>query len=149
MKKLRNPIDSGREDPDNAMIESISRFEGQKITLRGWVQNIRSSGKIAFLQLRDGTGIIQCVGAVQELGEEKFLKLKDLQLEVAVLVEGDVRKDSRSKIGFELGIRDIEIVSPSVDYPISKKGAWGRLFDGPPSFVAPKFTTSSSFENSC
>jgi len=122
MKVTRDPRDAGKEHPENATVESIGRFDGQTVTLRGWVYNLRSSGKIAFLQLRDGTGIIQSVGAVQDLGEDKFAKLKALALETSIVVSGEVRKDTRSKLGFEIGMKDFEVLSiPQTEYPIGKK----------------------------
>lgn len=121
MKTLRSPVDSGRENPDNATIDQISLFDQKTVTLRGWVANFRSSGKIAFLQIRDGTGIIQCVGDVKELGQEKFDKLKTVTLETSIVVQGEVRKDTRSKIGFELGLKNFEIVQVSPEYPIGNK----------------------------
>ena len=122
MNILRNPCDSGKEDPSNAVIESISKFLDKEVTLRGWVHNIRSSGKIAFLQVRDGSGIIQCVGDIQELGAEKFDLLKTVTLETSIVVKGSVRADTRSKIGYELGLKDFAIVSrPVEEFPIGKK----------------------------
>lgn len=122
MNILRNPCDSGKEDPSNAMIESVSKFLEKEVTLRGWVHNFRSSGKIAFLQLRDGSGIIQCVGDIQELGAEKFDLLKTVTLETSIVVKGFVRADTRSKIGYEIGLKDFAIVSKPVDeFPIGKK----------------------------
>jgi len=122
MNILRNPCDSGKEDPANAVIESISKFLDKEVMLRGWVHNFRSSGKIAFLQLRDGSGIIQCVGDIQELGAEKFDVLKTATLETSIVVKGVVRADTRSKIGYEVGLKDFAIVSrPTDEFPIGKK----------------------------
>jgi asparaginyl-tRNA synthetase len=122
MNIFRNPTDTGKENPDNATIDQISLFDQKTVTLRGWVYNMRSSGKIGFLQLRDGTGIIQCVGDIQELGPEKFEKLKSVTLETSIVVSGVVRKDTRSKLGFEIGLKDFQIVGvPTEEYPIGKK----------------------------
>src|SRR5665213_1604029 len=71
--------------------------------------------------MRDGTGIIQCVGDVQELGAEKFEKLKTITLESSIVIEGAVRKDTRSKIGYEIGLKNFEILQICPDYPIGKK----------------------------
>jgi len=72
--------------------------------------------------LRDGTGIIQCVGSVQDIGQEKFDELKAATLETSLVLQGTVRKDTRSKIGFEIGLKDFQIVAkPSEEYPIGKK----------------------------
>lgn len=121
MKILRNPTVSGREDPENATIDQIGLFDGKRVTLRGWVSGLRGSGKICFLQFRDGTGIIQCVADVQDLGAEKFEELKKVTLETSIVVEGDVRKDTRSKIGFEIGLKAFHVLSLCPEYPIGKK----------------------------
>lgn len=121
MKLYRNPTDAGREDPENATIDQIHLFEGKTVTLRGWVSNLRSSGKISFLQFRDGTGIIQAVGSVQDLNQEKFDALKVVTLEQAIVIQGEVRKDTRSKLGFEIGLKDFLIVGSTEEFPIGKK----------------------------
>jgi asparaginyl-tRNA synthetase len=122
MNLFRNPTDSGRQSPENAVIESISVFLNQEVTLRGWVANLRSSGKIAFLQIRDGTGIIQAVADLKEVGPEIFEELKTLSLEAAVVISGRVREDTRSKLGYELGLTALKVVSrPETEFPIGKK----------------------------
>ncbi len=121
MKIIRDARVSGRDRSDEATVDNVDVFLGQTVTLRGWVANNRSSGKIAFLQLRDGTGIIQCVGDIGSLGEEKFKLLQSLSLETSLVVMGEVKKDARSKLGFELGMKDFQVVSVSQEYPIAKK----------------------------
>lgn len=121
MKIIRDATDNGSSNPENALIESIQNFEGQEVMLRGWVQNLRSSGKIAFLQLRDGTAIIQCVASPADVGDEKFELLRNLKIESAVVVKGVVKKDTRSKIGYEIGLKDLELISETPDWPIGKK----------------------------
>lgn len=118
---LRKPIDSGREQADQASIDNISKFVDQEVCLRGWVANLRSSGKIAFLQLRDGTGIIQCVATPKDVGDENFEVLKSLTIESAVVVRGQVKKDERSKLGYELILSEVVKVSESQEFPIGKK----------------------------
>lgn len=119
---MRDPRDAGKENPDNATIDQIRSFDGKDVILRGWVYNMRASGKIAFLQLRDGSGIIQCVGDVGALGVEAFEKLKGLPLETSLIVSGSVRKDTRSKLGFEIGLKSFDVLNiPEAEYPISKK----------------------------
>jgi asparaginyl-tRNA synthetase len=117
----RNPLSNGRDDPQNALIEGIDAFEEKIVVLRGWVQNLRSSGKIAFLQLRDGTGIIQCVASPQDIGEEKFSLLRSLTHESSLVIQGLVKKDTRSKIGFEIHLKDLTLVSKTEDFPIGHK----------------------------
>jgi asparaginyl-tRNA synthetase len=121
MKLMRSPTDSGRENADNATVDQIELFNGKKVTLRGWVANLRSSGKICFLQLRDGTGIIQCVADLQSLGADRFQELTGASLETSLVIEGTVREDKRSKIGFEIGLSDFKIFKKSEEYPIAKK----------------------------
>lgn len=102
-------------------ISDISKYDGQKVKLQGWLYNKRSSGKIHFLQLRDGTGIIQCVVVKSEVSEEDFEKGNQLTQESSFTVEGVVKKDTRSEIGFEIGANKIEILQIAKDYPISPK----------------------------
>jgi asparaginyl-tRNA synthetase len=104
-----------------AYIEEIARFEGQAVTLRGWLHNRRSSGKIHFLQVRDGSGFIQCVMSKQAVGEEAFKAADHLSQESAVIVHGTVRSDARAKGGYELDVATLVAVSESVDYPITPK----------------------------
>lgn len=121
MDLYRDPTIAGDKDPSNALVSKIASFEGQKVTLRGWINNLRSSGKLAFLQLRDGSGIIQCVAGPHDIGEEKFAALRACQREAAVVVEGAVKSDTRSKIGFEIVLNDFVQVSESQEFPIGKK----------------------------
>lgn len=121
MRLFRNPLDSGAESSEDATIEKISNFVGKTVCLRGWVQNLRSSGKICFLQFRDGTGIIQCVAAPQDVGEDRFEELKNLTLESSILVEGEVKEDKRSQLGFELLLKNFQLVTKTEDWPIGKK----------------------------
>ncbi len=102
-------------------ISDIPRHAGKEVRLQGWLYNKRSSGKIQFLQLRDGSDIIQCVVVKKEVSAETFEKAEQLTQEAAFAVTGEVREDKRSKLGFELGVKSIEPLSPSVDYPISPK----------------------------
>lgn len=102
-------------------VEEIGAFEGQKVELRGWLARIRSSGKLHFMQIRDGSGIIQGVVAKAGVDEELFKKLKKLGTESAIIVRGTVSADQRSKLGFELQVDDVEIVFESEGYPITPK----------------------------
>src|SRR5689334_18635074 len=97
----RDPRDSG-ENPANAVIDKIGNFDGQVVTLRGWVVFLRSSGKISFLEIRDGTGLIQCVAGPKDVGEEKFKLIQTLTLEDSVIIQGTVKKEPRSKAGYEI-----------------------------------------------
>ena len=103
-------------------IENLSTLEGQEVTLMGWVYNHRSSGKISFLQLRDGTGICQCVFAKGECEDTVFEKFEKLRQEGCIQVSGKVRKEKRSPSGFEITGRDLVLLSiPDIPYPISPK----------------------------
>ncbi len=104
-----------------AYIEEIARHQGQPITLRGWLHNRRSSGKIHFLTLRDGTGFIQCVMSKAVVGEESFKRADHLTQESALIVHGTVRADARAPGGYELDVSGLEVVSESVNYPITPK----------------------------
>lgn len=103
-------------------INDIHKHLGQTVTLSGWLYNKRSSGKIQFLQLRDGTNIIQCVVVKAEVTEDVFEKASSLTQEASFKVTGVVREDNRSSLGFELGVTDIEVLHiPAQEYPISPK----------------------------
>jgi asparaginyl-tRNA synthetase len=102
-------------------IEDIARHEGEAVTLRGWLHNRRSSGKIHFLTVRDGSGFIQCVMSKKAVGDETFTKADHLAQESAVIVEGTVRADARAPGGYELDVTKLEVVSIAIDYPITPK----------------------------
>ena len=104
-----------------AYIEEIAGHQGQPVTLRGWLHNRRSSGKIHFLTLRDGTGFIQCVMSKAVVGEESFKLADHLAQESALIVHGTVRADARAPGGYELDVSGLEVVSESVNYPITPK----------------------------
>ena len=102
-------------------IEDIARHEGQAVTLRGWLANRRSSGKIHFLQIRDGSGFIQAVMSKAAVGDEMFATAGHLSQESALVVEGTVRADTRAPGGYELDVLRVDVVSPAHDYPITPK----------------------------
>jgi asparaginyl-tRNA synthetase len=105
-------------------IASIGQHEGQSITLRGWLYNLRESGKLVFPIFRDGTGTNQGVAHKSGVPEEVFARIKSLTQESSVIVRGKVRADARSKGGYELDIEDLEIVqlvSETQPYPITPK----------------------------
>jgi asparaginyl-tRNA synthetase len=102
-------------------IEDIAKHEGQTVTLKGWLANRRSSGKIHFLQVRDGSGFIQAVMSKAAVGDETFEKAGHLSQESAITVTGQVRADARAPGGFEIDASGFEIVSLSHDYPITPK----------------------------
>ncbi len=104
-----------------AYIENIARYEGQDVTIRGWLHNRRSSGKIHFLTLRDGTGFIQAVMSKADVGDEMFARADHLGQETALVVTGTVRADTRAPGGYELLASALEVVHETQDYPITPK----------------------------
>ena len=102
-------------------IENVGAHEGNEITLRGWVYNKRSSGKLQFILLRDGTGVIQCVAFKGNFTPEQFDALDKLTQESSIEIRGKVRKDSRSPGGYELDVTGFEIVQVAENYPITPK----------------------------
>lgn len=106
---------------DRVYIEEVGKYEGQEVTVKGWLYNKRSSGKLKFLVLRDGTGIIQCVLFKGDVSSAVFEAFDTLTQESAVIVSGAVRADPRSPGGYELGVKDIQIVHMAQDYPIAPK----------------------------
>ena len=106
---------------ETTYIEDIAKHEGQPVRLRGWLHNRRSSGKIHFLTVRDGSGFIQCVMSKQGVGEEMFKAADHLSQESAIIVEGTARADQRAPGGFEVDVISLEIVSEAKDFPITPK----------------------------
>jgi asparaginyl-tRNA synthetase len=102
-------------------IEGMACHVGQEIELRAWLHNSRSSGKIEFLVLRDGTGICQAIFEKIDVNADMFERVKHLGQESAVVVRGLVRADERSPGGCELAIREVEIVHETHDFPITPK----------------------------
>ena len=110
-------------------IIEVKDYVGQEVTIGAWVANKSGKGKIAFLQLRDGTAFFQGVAFKpnfiekfgEEVGIEKFDTIKRLSQETSVFVTGIVKEDERSKFGYELDITDIEVIGESQDYPITPK----------------------------
>jgi asparaginyl-tRNA synthetase len=102
-------------------ISQVHKYVDQEVKIGAWIANKRSSGKIAFLQLRDGTGFIQGVIVKAEVPEELFQLAKSVTQESSVYVTGVVQKDERSPLGYELLVNGLEVLSQSVDYPITPK----------------------------
>lgn len=110
-------------------ISEVSKHVGEEVTIGAWVANKSGKGKLAFLQLRDGTAYFQAVAfkpnLIEKYGEEKGLEkfetIKHLSQETSVYVTGLVKEDTRSKFGYELDVTDLEVIGHSVDYPITPK----------------------------
>lgn len=102
-------------------IKDAGQFDGKEVTVRGWVYNLRSSGKIKFLVMRDGSGLMQGVLFKGECSEGAFAEFEKLTQEASVEVTGVLRKEPRSPGGYEMGVRNLKIVSVAEAYPISPK----------------------------
>jgi len=102
-------------------IEDIGRHEGQEVTLKGWLHNRRSSGKIHFLIVRDGTGFIQAVMSKAAVGDELFKAADHLSQETSIIVTGTARADKRAPSGYEIDVKLLELVGESHDFPITPK----------------------------
>src|SRR3977135_1723330 len=102
-------------------IEDIGTHEGEEVTIKGWLHNRRSSGKIHFLILRDGSGFIQAVMSKAAVGEDVFKAVDHLSQETSLIVTGAARADVRAKGGYEIDVASVEVVGASHDYPITPK----------------------------
>src|SRR5580658_9733 len=105
-------------------VAEVGRHAGETVELAGWLYNLRRSGKICFPQLRDGTGIMQCVAVKSALPEDLFEDLKDLTQESSLIIRGKVRAEQRAPGGYELDVEGAEIVqrvAESDPYPITPK----------------------------
>ncbi len=102
-------------------IDKLPQLVGEQAQIHAWVMNVRSSGKIAFLQLRDGSGFVQGVVVRNEVDDETFELATGLGQESSVTVRGEVREDKRSPSGVELGVSEIRAVHGSSEYPITPK----------------------------
>ncbi len=102
-------------------IEDLSQHVGQEVTLRGWLYNKRSSGKIQFELVRDGTGVCQCVVVKNAVSPETFAAFDELSQESALAVTGTVQATPKAPGGYELSVSKIEIISRAEEYPITPK----------------------------
>src|SRR5258706_4012319 len=105
-------------------VADAGKHAGETVEIAGWLYNLRRSGKICFPQLRDGSGIIQCVAVKSALPEELFEKLKDLTQESSFIVRGKIRAEPRAQGGYELDVESADIVqrvSEAEPYPITPK----------------------------
>ena len=105
-----------------AMIRDVNKYVGEEVTIGCWLANKRSSGKIAFLQLRDGSGFMQGVVVKETVGEDLFKQAKGLTQESSLWVTGVIKSDGgRTAIGHEMEISKIEVIHEAIDYPITPK----------------------------
>lgn len=112
---------NGETIVEQIQIIDAKDYVGKMVKIGAWVANKRSSGKIAFLQLRDGTAYFQGIVVKSEVPEEVFQLAKNMTQETSIWVTGEIREDTRSKFGYEIGITGIEIVGESHEYPITPK----------------------------
>ena len=103
-------------------IAEAASYVGKQVRLQGWIRHIRSSGSLYFIEMRDGTGIMQCVVAKGEVPDEVFDSCPALKIESAVIMTGVIREERRAPGGFEMGVTDMAVMHvPEEEYPISKK----------------------------
>src|ERR687884_368911 len=113
---MTTPLNAIAAD-DQTYINQLSRHVGAEVVLKGWLYNMRSSGKILFPQLRDGTGLVQCVVLKNAISPELWESLKGLGQESALMIRGTVRADSRAPGGYEIDVSDAEVLQQVHDYP--------------------------------
>lgn len=106
---------------DQVYISDVAKYVGQEITIKGWLYNIRSSGKLMFPQIRDGSGLIQGVVFKKNVSEEVWQACKELTQESAIIVKGQPRADERAPGGYELDVNDVQVVQLAEEYPITPK----------------------------
>ena len=106
---------------ETVLIKNLGHHAGQQVTLRGWLYNKRSSGKIQFLIVRDGSGFVQAVMAKKEVSEEIYGRAERLTQESSLVMTGLVREEPRAQGGYELQVTSLEIVAIAEEYPITHK----------------------------
>ena len=107
---------------ETVTIKDLKNHENEEVKINGWVYNRRSIGKVWFLILRDGTGLLQCVVVDGESDSESFHLEQNLNQEDSVSIKGIVKKEPRAVGGYELGVKSISFVNhTSNEYPISNK----------------------------
>jgi asparaginyl-tRNA synthetase len=106
---------------DQTYIRDISKHVGEEITIKGWLYNMRSSGKLIFPQIRDGSGVIQGVVFKKNVSEQVWNDFERLTQESSIIVKGTARSDERAPGGFELDVTDVEVIQVAEAYPITPK----------------------------
>jgi asparaginyl-tRNA synthetase len=102
-------------------IRDLGRHDGGTTIIRGWVQTTRTHGRVAFVVVRDGTGVLQCVVVKKEVPDETWQLIAELTLETSVQITGAVRADARAPGGYELSVHEIAVIGGSDEYPIQPK----------------------------
>jgi asparaginyl-tRNA synthetase len=106
---------------EHVYIEDIGTYDGREVTIKGWLYHKRSSGKIRFVVVRDGTGMIQCVASLADVGQESLDVIDSLTQESSMIVTGMVHADKRAPGGYELVLRSVQPVAIAEEYPITPK----------------------------
>lgn len=106
---------------EQVYIRDVANYDGQEITIKGWLYNKTDKGRLQFLMIRDGTGLIQAVAFKKEMPSAAFDAAMAVTQESSLIVRGKVRKDERASGGYELSLSDIQIVQLTQDYPITPK----------------------------
>jgi asparaginyl-tRNA synthetase len=107
--------------PPHIYINDLAKHVGKEVTLKGWLYNMRSSGKLMFPQLRDGTGVVQCVVVKNAVAPEVWEALKPLGQESALIIQGRVREDARAPSGVEVDVITADVLQNVHDFPITPK----------------------------
>src|SRR5262245_55108620 len=108
--------------PDFSSISNLSQHVGTTVTVRGWVSHLRSSGKIAFIVIRDGSGLLQAVLVKSQVSPETWESFSQLTQETSIAVTGEVRAEPRAPGGYEMGVASMQVLGSSpIDYPIQPK----------------------------
>ena len=118
MDATESPVNT---PPPWVYVESLAAHDGQRVTVRGWLDAFRSSGKLQFLQVRDGTGTVQCVVSRRDVPPEVFERSAHLGQESALSITGTVRADPRAPIGYEIAVEDVTVSHSTEGYPITPK----------------------------
>ncbi len=122
VKKKHLPrIKSSSELSPTTLLKSIDKHIDKTVTLCGWIYNKRSSGKIQFLQLRDGSSDIQAVVEKKSVDKETWENAEELTIESSLQITGKIKKDNRSPFGYEMNVSKIKIIQIACEYPIGKK----------------------------
>jgi len=110
-------------DSSHSIVDVLTgKLDGSRVVLRGWLHHIRSSGGILFLQLRDGTGVVQCTLKKDKIDAQEFEKLSTTTIESTVEISGEVKKDPRAPRGYEIQVEKVTVLYPAEEgYPIAKK----------------------------
>jgi asparaginyl-tRNA synthetase len=104
-----------------AYIEELSKYAGKEVTIKGWLYNKRSGGKIHFILIRDGTGMVQAVASKGDIDTKLFEKIDKIPYESSLIIKGKVRKDERAPGGYEIQLKELKLVHSAEPYPISLK----------------------------